>query len=217
MADQTDEKAKTEEQQALLGQLEKNDVKVDKKAAETMKENILNDKGGANYLGIGIHEVVLTAVELVEAKTGTMGIKFLVENTDGRSDVTMWLSEGALPYTIENVSRLMVHNAAKDKKDEARNYMSNIISAKDLFNTVVETLKAREKTKSPFQCFLSIREDQNGATYVNKDGETKPSLDRNLLSYRPKATPTQAVVEATGGEVVTQGDSSGIDINNLPF
>lgn len=211
------EKDNAAEQKDLFGKLEKEDVKVDKKAAETMKENILNDKGGANYLGIGIHEVVLTAVELVEAKTGTMGIKFLVENADGRSDVTMWLSESALPYTIENVSRLMVHNAAKEKKDEARTYMSNIVSAKELFTTVVETLKAREKTKAPFNAFLSIREDQNGATYVDKNGDTKPSLDRNLLSYRPKETATQTVVKATGGEVVTEGDGSGIDLTNLPF
>ena len=219
MADQTDEKAKAAEQKDLFGQLEKNDVKVDKKAAETMKENILNDKGGANYLGIGIHDVVVTAVELVEAKTGTMGIKFLVENADGRSDVTMWLSEGALPYTIENVSRLMVHNAPEAKKDEARNYMSNIMSAKELFTTVVETLKAREKTKSPFVAHLSIREDRNGATYVNKDGETKPSLERNLLSYRPKETAVQAVTTAMGGgELEVPTDTEGKpDISNLPF
>ncbi len=124
-----------------------------------MKENILNDKGGANYLGIGIHDVTVTAVELVQAKTGTMGIKFLVENGDGKSDVSMWLSEGALPYTIENVSRLMVHNADEDKKDAARNFMSNIVSAKELFNTLQETLKVRGE-KKPFACFLSIREDQ---------------------------------------------------------
>lgn len=198
-------------QQDLFGQLEKNDVSVAKDAAEKMKDNILNDKGGANYLGIGVHEVAVTAVELVQAKTGTMGIKFLVENGDGKSDVSMWLSEGALPYTIENVSRLMVHNAADDKKDAARTMMSNIVSAKELFNIVKETIKVREEKKLPFACFLSIREDRNGATYTDKNGETKPSLERNLLSYRPKETPVQSAVAATGGTLLAA------DGTELPF
>ncbi len=193
----------TEEQKQqadLFGQLEKSDVTVDTKAAETMKENILKDKGGANYLGLGVHEVTVTAVELAQAKTGTMGIKFLVSNQDGQSDVTMWLSEAALPYTIENVSRLMVHNATEDKKGEARTYMSNIASAKDLFTTVQETIKTR---KSPFTCFLSIREAKNGNTYTNKDGVEKPSLERNLLPYAPKATAVQAVASVMGGAETT--------------
>lgn len=214
MADQTDEKAKAAEQKDLFGELEKNDVKVEKETAEKMKDNILNDKGGGNYLGIGVHEVVLTAVELVQAKTGTMGIKFLVENADGRGEVSMWLSEAALPYTIENVSRLMVHNAAKDKKDEARTFMSNIVSAKELYETIVQTLEVRKKTKAPFQCWLSIREDRNGATYKDKDGNEKPSLERNLLSYQPKETPVQSAVKVTGGEVVSKDE---LNINNLPF
>lgn len=198
-------------QRDLFGQLEKSDVKIDKDAAAKMKENILNDKGSVNYLGIGIHDVTVTSVELTQAKTGTLGMKFLVENADGKSDVTMWLSENALPYTIENVSRLLVHNAAEDKKDEARNFMSNIVSAKDLFNAVSETLKTRAQNKKPFVAVLSIREDQSGRTYTNANGETKPSLTRNLLSYRPKETTVQSAVQATGGELLAEDGTS------LPF
>lgn len=211
MAQSDEDKQKAAEQADLFADLQENDVTVGKDAAEQMKENILNDKGGANYLGIGVHEVVVTSVELTKASTGTLGMRFNVENEDGRSDVTMWLSEGALPYTIENVSRLMVHNAAEDKKDAARTHMSNIVSAKELYETVAETLKVRGE-KLPFKAFLSIREDQNGRTYTNKDGEEKPSLVRNLLSYRPKETPTQSAVKVTGGEVLPN-DSLG----NLPF
>lgn len=207
MADQDNAK----EQQDLFGELEKNDVSVPKDAAEKMKDNILNDKGGANYLGIGIHDVTVTAVELVQAKTGTMGMKFLVENAEGKSDVSMWLSEGALPYTIENVSRLVVHNAEEAKKDAARTMMSNIVSAKELYNVVQEILATLEKKKTPFVAYLSIREDKNGATYKDKDGNDKPSLDRNLLSYRPKETPVQSAVAATGGTLLAD------DGTELPF
>jgi len=212
MAQSDEEKQKAAEQANLFGELEKNDVKVTDDAAEKMKENILNDRGSANYLGIGVHEVVVTSVELTQAKTGTLGMRFNCENEDGQGRVTMWLSEGALPYTIENVSRLMVHNAADDKKDEARNYMSNIVSAKDLFETVQETLKVR-KEKNPFKAFLSIREARDGSTYTDKNGVERPSTESNLLSYRPKETPTQSVVKATGGEVVTDKDT----LEGLPF
>lgn len=201
-------------QDDLFGQLEKNDVKVEKSAADKMKDNILNDKGGANYLGLGVHEVVVKGVELVQAKTGTMGMKWLVENADGKSDVTMWLSEGALPYTIENASRLVVHNAEKDKKDAARTMMANVVSAKELFNTVKEIVATLEKKKTPFACYLSIREDRNGATYKDKNGEMKVSLERNLLPYKPKETQVQSAVKVTGGELATE-DS--MDISNLPF
>lgn len=208
---QTDEEAKAAEQIDLFGELEANDVVVSDDAAEKMKENILKDKGGANYLGIGIHDVTVTSVELAKASTGTLGIKFNVENEDGRSDVTMWLSEAALPYTIENVSRLLVHNATEANKEKARNHMSNVVSAKELYEVVTTTLEAREKNKAPFVAVLSISEDKSGRTYTNKDGEVKPSLVRNLLSYRPKATAVQNAVAATGGELV---DANGVE---LPF
>ena len=198
MAQSEEEKKQAE----LQAQLEKNDVTVADDKAEAMKENILKAKSGGAWLGLGIHEVVVAAVELVQAKTGTMGLKFIVENEDGKSEVSMWLSEAALPYTIENVSRLMVHNAPEDKKDAARNHMSNIVSAKELFDTLTEALQAREKAKKPFVCYLSVREAKDGSTYKNKDGETKVSLERNLLSYKPKETPTQSVVQETGGEVL---------------
>lgn len=205
MADQVDEKAKAAEQKNLFGELEKNDVKVAEDAAEKMKENILNDRGGANYLGIGIHDVTVTSVELVQASTGTMGIQFNVENEDGQGRVRMWLSEGALPYTIENISRLVVHNAEEAKKEAARNMMANIVSAKELFTMVQSILATLAEKKTPFTGFLSIREAKDGSTYKDKNGVDRPSTESNLLSYRPKETAVQSAVAATGGELVVDG------------
>lgn len=202
MAQSDEEKQKAAEQANLFGELEKNDVTVAEDAAETMKENIMKDRGGAAYLGIGVHDVVVTSVELVKASTGTLGIQFNVENDEGQGRVRMWLSEGALPYTIENVSRLMVHNAAEDKKSEARLHMANIVSAKELFETVQQTLAVREKNGNPFVAYLSIREAKDGSTYTDKNGVERPSTESNLLSYRPKETPVQSAVKATGGELI---------------
>jgi len=213
MADQTDEKAKAAEQKDLFGELEKNDVQVADDAAEKMKENIMTDKGGGNYLGIGVHDVAVTSVELVKASTGTLGIQFNVENEDGQGRVKMWLSEAALPYTIENISRLVVHNAAGDQKEAARTMMANIVSAKSLFKTVQLILVELEKNKKPFVAHLSIREARDGSVYTDKNGVERASTESNLLSYRPKETSTQAAIAATGGELVADKDT----INGLPF
>ncbi len=184
-------------QAGLFDELEKNDITVDKDKAVEMKENILNDKAGGSYLGVGVHEVFIKEISLVKANSGTLGLRFDVENADGKNDATMWLSEAALPYTIENVSRLVVHNTADSKKDAARNHMSNITSAKELVAI------AKEKLIDGVG-FLSVKESTTN-TYTDKNGEEKPSLDKNLLSWRPKETSTQtAVKEMGGGEVVTK-------------
>jgi hypothetical protein len=193
-------------QKDLLSKLAKNDVTVDKAAAEKMKEEIMTANTAKRWLGIGVHEVFIQTVELTQAKTGTMGMKFNLENEEGQGEVTMWLSEGALPYTIKNVSALVVHASKDDKKDAARTFMSNVVSAKGLFDVAKEKLIQA-------QCWLSVREAKNGSTYTNKDGEEKPSLERNLLSYAPKETQVQAVVKATGGEVTRDEDI----LSKLPF
>ena len=195
-----------DEQKDLLSQLEKNDVKIDKKAAEKMKEEIMTQSTGKRWLGLGVHEVFIQTIELVQAKTGTMGMKFAVENEDGQGEVTMWLSEAALPYTIKNVSALVVHATEPDKKDKAKAFMSNVVSAKELFDVAKEKLIQA-------QCWLSVRENKNGDTYTDKNGEEKPSLDRNLLSYQPRETQVQAVAKATGGEVSADKDL----LESLPF
>jgi hypothetical protein len=187
--------AQTEEeklQASLFAELEKSDVKVaDDKAAE-MKENILKANSGQAWLGLGIHDVFIKSVELTQAKSGTLGMKLVVENEEGKNDVTMWLSEAALPYTIENVSRLVVHNTAEDKKADARSFMSNIVSAKELLTV------AKAKLVDGV-AFLSVREAKDGSTYLDKNGVEQVSLERNLLSYKPKETTQQAVAKVVGG------------------
>lgn len=210
MAQTKEEKDAAAEQASLFGELEQNDVKVaDDKAAE-MKENILKARAGGNYLGIGIHDVFIQSVELFKANSGTLGIRFNLENEDGKNDVAMWLSEGALPYTIENVSRLVVHNTPEDKKADARNFMSNIVSAKDLFEVAKEKL-------TDGVAVLSIREAKDGSTYKDKDGNDKPSLDKNLLSYRPKESPAQAVTSVMGGGTAVTPPKDGEKKLDIPF
>ena len=195
-------------QKELAKELEKNDVQVADDAAAKMKENIMKDNN-TQWLGFGVHEVSVDKVELTRAKSGTLGMKFTVSNADGQSEVTMWLSQAALPYTIENCSRLVVHNAEQDKKDDARNFMSNILSAKDLFDTITNMIEQRKRANKEFACWLSVRESKT-QTYVNKKGEEAPSIERSLLSYKPKE---EAKTVATN--MVNSGEA--IDTSEIPF
>lgn len=187
--------AQTEEeklQASLFAELEKSDVKVSGDAAEKMKENIQNDRGGASYLGLGVHDVFINSIELIKANSGTLGAQFNVESEDGLGRHTFWLSEAALPYTIENISRLVVHNTPEDKKEAARTFMSNIVSAKEVLNVAKEKLIGGV-------AHLSIKESKT-QTYTDKNtGEIKPSLETSLTAWRPKEDTQQAAAKAVGG------------------
>jgi hypothetical protein len=204
MAQNEDEKVKAAEQASLFDELETNDVKVAGDAANQMKENIMKAGTGEPWLGIGVHDVKITAVELTKSSKGNLGINFIVGNEDGKNEVTMYLSEAALPYTIENITRIAVHNMPEDKKTPLREAMANIVSAKDIFGV------AKEKFVG-YQCWLSVREGDD--EYTNKNGEVKKSLKRNLLSYKPKETDTQAAVKSTGGGTAVPAST----IPDLPF
>lgn len=195
-------------QKELAKELEKNNVQIADDAAAKMKENILSGDSG-NWLSLGVHEVSVDKVELTRAKSGTLGMKFTVSNADGKSEVIMWLSRAALPYTIENCSRLVVHNTKQDEKDEARNFMSNIISAKELFDNMVGSVSEAKQEKREFACWLSVRESKT-QTYTNKNGKEVPFIERSLLSYKPKEeTKTVATNMVNSGEA--------IDTSEIPF
>lgn len=192
MAQSEDQKKAAAEQANLFGELEKSDVKVSGEAAEKMKDNIVNDRGASNYLGLGVHEVFVKSVELVKANSGTLGMQINVENADGLGRATFWLSEAALPYTIENVSRLVVHNTAEDKKAAARTFMANITSPKEIFNVAKEKLDGGV-------AYLSIKESKTQTYTDKKTGEIKPSLETNLTSWKPKEDVQQSATKAMGG------------------
>lgn len=195
-------------QKELLKELENNDVKVAKDKVAKMKENIMKS-GNGQWLGLGIHEVTVDKIELFRANTGTLGMKFIVSNADGKATVTMWLSQAALPYTIENCSRLVVHNAEQDKKDSARNFMSNILSSKELFDIMTKMIDQRKKAKKEFTCWLSIKESKT-ETHTNDKGEEVPNKEYSLLGYKPKED-----AKATVEEMLD--DSEDVDLSEVPF
>lgn len=200
--------AQSEEQKlqaSLFDELNKSDIKVTGEDAKQMKDDILNDRGGNSYLGLGVHEVYIEKVSLVKANSGTLGIRMDLANPDGQSDVTFWVSEKALPYSIKNISSLVVHNTGEAKKEDARNFMANITSAKELFEVA-------QKKLIDGTGYLQIKESKTQTYTDTKTGEVKPSIERNLTSWKPKEEPTQTATKVMGG-----GETVDVDRADLPF
>ena len=190
-------------QKELQAQLKKDNIKVEGDEAKKMAEDITNGND-KQFLGVGVHEVKIVEMELTKADTGTLGIKFDVENEEGQNMVSMWLSPKALPYTIRNISRLIIHNTPEDKKEKAKEFLAKIDSAEKIYEVACEKLMGAK-------AFLQVKESET-RTYTNAHGETKASLDRSLLSYKPveKKTDVQKVAE-----VMASDDE--LDLGDIPF
>ena len=173
-------------------------LKLDKEDLVDMGETLDKSSTG-QWLGLGIHTVKIDNVELTESKSGTIGITFEVSNQDGKGEATMWLSERALKYTISNISKIAIHNVAENKRAELKEALKKIDNAKAIYDIAKGKLIGKE-------AFLEIKESET-QTYTNKFGEVKPSLERNLLSYKPK----QTIVEEIKSE------SEEVDLSDLPF
>lgn len=194
-------------QSELEKKLAEQDVKVAKEDLDEMHENIMHS-GGDRWLGVGVHEVKIQEVSLVEAKTGTLGIKFVVANEEGKQETVNWLSEKALPYTIAFLSSIAVHNTAEEKRDALRQGMTKIDSAKQAYEI------ARAKFVG-FSGYLQVTESKTQEYTDKRTGEVKPSLETRLLSYKPNQTGEQKVQQAMGGGEKVEKDE--VDLNELPF
>lgn len=192
----------------LEAELAKDTTKVSGDKAQEMKENIMNADEGKPWLGVGVHDVEINGIKLVKSSKGTLGMAFAVSNEDGQNDVTMWLSEGALPYTIQNVSRLIVHNEeGEEAKFNAKEGMTKVETAQMVYKVAQTKLIGKK-------AFLSVKESET-QTYINKAGEEKSSLEKNLLSYKPKVE-VQSIAKAQVASG-TINDNGEIDLSELPF
>ena len=181
-------------------------LKLDKEELVDMGETLDKSSTG-QWLGLGVHTVKIDNVELTESKSGTIGITFEVSNQDGKGEATMWLSERALKYTISNISKIAIHNVAENKRAELKEALKKIDNAKAIYDIARGKLIGKE-------AFLEIKESET-QTYTNKFGEEKSSLEKNLLSYKPKVE-VQSIAKAQVASG-TINDNGEIDLSELPF
>lgn len=140
----------------------------------------VSEQGDGNWLGFGVHVVALSGIEAgkTEAK-GAEFVEFTVMGENGEEDTArVWFStDKAANYSFNIMRQIYVHCAPEAKKDAARAEM-------DAVNDSDEAVALMQKCIGKKVWFTKYPNPTR--TYVNQAGETKKSIDKNVLGYEPK-------------------------------
>lgn len=197
-------------QAELEKKLEETNVKLGDEERGKMNERLIQKE----YLPMGVHEVEIKKVELIEAKTGTLGIEFTVEKDKMVGSAKMWLSEAALPYTLSNIGQIAIHNAKPVDKDKMRTMVARLDTAKSGYEVASKMVGKK--------AFYVLDYDPKNK-YENRFGEMVPSWRSRLLPYAPKAEtlnlePTEEVSNNTVEKTKrTMGGGEELDLSDMPF
>lgn len=152
----------------------------------------------SNYFDYGVHKVLVSDVTL--GGTGEGEKEFIeVEVVDPgdlevKDSARVWFtSDKAINYSFNVLRQIFVHCAPEEKKDEAR-AMFDKIGDTDTLTQIMEKCKGRQIwfTKYP----------NPDRTYTNQAGETKASIDKNVMGYEPKVkTELLAEPKLPGGQI----------------
>lgn len=204
-------------QKDLLNELQKENIKMSTQAIDDLQKRLENLEN--HYLPKGVHDVEIEKVELMKSTNGTYGMKFFVKNQEGNGSAVYWLSENALLYTIENCTRLLVHNVEDEKKKAGiRDYFSIITTASEVFEAMYKSIERAKKEKKPLKGVLVIEEDES-RTYTNNKGEEKPGLNSSLLWYKPEVDkkPKAKMSVKSIADIFNDDGVEEIDTSDVPF
>lgn len=144
------------------------------------------------YFELGVYKVNIAVVEQGFTEDDREYFDFTVVD-DLKSDepteasVRLWFhTDKAIGYSFSIVRGIFTMNATEDKKDAIKADLKKIDDTDDLIKTA-QKLVGKE-------CWLQVAEDPT-RTYQNESGETKPSINRNIMGYEPK--PVAVSVQAT--------------------
>lgn len=194
-------------QAELIAELKADDVVLDSEGVKTLEEQ-LDRTGGNNYFSVGIHEVEIAKVELRKFPSGSRAIVITVSDGTAEAETFHWLSEKALPYTIDRIGKILIHNTKEENKETLRTALKKINSASKLF----ESISSEKKPITGFKCWLRVQESET-QTYTDKNGVERPSIERDIFGYEPKMNKQSQVKE-----MLESGETkSDIDLDDIPF
>lgn len=166
-----------------------------------------------DYFDYGVHKVLLGEFE--NGGTGD-GEKEYIEITvmdpeDGEITDTarVWFTtDKAANYSFNVLRQIYVHNTPEAKKDQARDEFDKLLNTDEIVALMNEKLIGKEAWFSKYP--------SPTRTYVDKDGNTRKSIDKNVAGYPLKEKPEllpqslrgdDTVVDDLGGEEAT-GDAA---------
>lgn len=130
----------------------------------------------------GVSEVKLVGATAGQTDDGKDFIELTVADNNGLEDnARVWFTGGASPYSFQTIRQIVVHTVADADKEKARMAVESCKDTDDL----VDLLNTKCVGK---QLWFTKYYDAN-RTYVNKNGETKRSINNNIYGYEPKLKP----------------------------
>lgn len=149
----------------------------------TDENKAVKDFGDSNYFGFGVHKVQIMQFENGGTEEGEKEyIEVTVcDPTDGEKVDTarVWFTtDKAANYSFNTLRQIAVHNALEASKDLARDAVDAVASTDELVALLNDKLIGKE-------CWFTKYYDPS-RSYINAQGDTKKSVNKNIYGYEPK-------------------------------
>lgn len=150
-----------------------------------------------DYLEEGVHKVKVKSAELKQTANDTPYISIVVGNEEGIQRVSLWVhTSTGLAYSIKSVGNIIIHNTAKEERDEARaRLLKDLTSAAELWDTVKTDLIGME-------CWVKVQESED-------------SKYPEVSMYGFKPNMKQKTNKPSKAEEILEGEE--IDLSEIPF
>jgi hypothetical protein len=166
-------------------------------------EEILSgvDHKPAKYFGVGNHTVKIGLIAGGTTEAGKEYVEFTIfdeEDNDREGTARLWFSsEKAAKYSVSIISGIFVHNTKEEKREVLKTALKKLTDTDALLEIAQKKLIGKE-------AFYVVEEDPI-RTYTNKDGDTMPSVNRNIYGYQ-KDAPKEKVDTSTNKEIMGGGE-----------
>lgn len=158
-----------------------------------------------NYFDEGVHEVVIAKAERGTTDNDKDYVELTVQGqNEEEGTARLWFTtEAAGNYALSILAGIAVHNKESETDKQ---------KVRDAFKKIDDTDLVDDAFLKKFvemEAFYMVQ--MSDRTYVNNQGETKNSYDRNIYGYSP--TMKTRVVEPTKNAV----NSDPVDLSDIPF
>lgn len=173
-------------------------------------ENKQVSENRGNWFPFGVHKVQLMMFE--NGGTGDGEKEYIEvsfcdpEDGDKTDTARVWFTtDAAANYSFNTLRQIAVHNASEKNKDKARDAVDAVKDTTELCELLNEQLIGKEAWFTKYY--------DPSRTYVNQAGETKKSVNKNILGYEPKLKPELMPKPANeDGDPVTIEDLGGEEL-----
>lgn len=147
-------------------------------------------------LPFGVNDVQLVGATSGQTEAGKDYIELTVTNKDGiEESARVWFTGGASQYSFNTVKQIVVHNAKTDAdKEKARAAVENCTNTDEMADLL------NSKTVGG-QLWVTKYYDPN-RTYQNASGQTRRSINTNIVGYEPKEKPELLNLKQIGEDTV---------------